>query len=146
MKLSVVLLSALLLTPNILSAQKWNWNAPDTAINISTENEPTSLDSLIDENQKNTDVSTEMNVQTFSNASAEIPFTEDDFDKADANKDGIIEEDELLQYQQNNFMQMVQQTFNEFDTNKDGKISEEEILSYYSKQQLDEQTLKKLFR
>ena len=41
-------------------------------------------------------------------------------------------------------MQMVQQTFNEFDTNKDGKISEEEILSYYSKQQLDEQTLKKL--
>ena len=58
MKLSVVLLSALLLTPNILSAQKWNWNAPDTAINISTENEPTSLDSLIDENQKNTDVST----------------------------------------------------------------------------------------
>lgn len=144
MKLSVVLLSALLLTPNILSAQKWNWNAPDTAINISTENEPTSLDSLIDENQKNTDVSTEMNVPTFSNASAEIPFTEDDFDKADANKDGIIEEDELLQYQQNNFMQMVQQTFNEFDTNKDGKISEEEILSYYSKQQLDEQTLKKL--
>ncbi len=143
MKLFAVLLSSFLLTPQILSAQKWDWNAPDTTINIA-EQEQQDLSNTENAKQDDLNVSEAANTQTFSNASTEVPFTEDDFDKADANKDGIIEEDELLQYQQNNFMQMVQQTFNEFDANKDGKISEEEILTYYSKQQQDEQTLKEL--
>ena len=155
MKLPALIFTAILLTTTTVSAApKWNWRQPSLP-SASTQTEDTTQD--IENPQLNEQEllqqSHDMSSNTEETMQDDIGFSltdsvdnfnmlnEDDFSKADINHDGVIEEDELLQFQQNNFSTLVNKTFTELDLNRDGQISKEEITSYYSKQSTDDETI-----
>lgn len=155
MKLPALIFTAILLTTTTVSAaQKWNWRQPSLP-SASTQTEDTT------QNTENPQLNEQELLQQLQDMSSNTEETmqddigfnltdsvdnfnmlnEDDFSKADINHDGVIEEDELLQFQQNNFSTLVNKTFTELDLNRDGQISKEEIAAYYSKQSTDSETL-----
>lgn len=155
MKLPALIFTAILLTTTTVSAaKKWNWRQPSlpassaqtaaSAQNI--ENQQINEQELLQQLQ-NISSDTEETMQDdfdfnlTDNTDNFNMLNEDDFSKADINHDGVIEEDELLQFQQNNFSTLVNKTFTELDLNRDGQISKEEITSYYSKQSTDSETI-----
>ena len=161
MKLSALIFTAILLTTTTVSAaQKWNWRQPclpasynqtdtsaqtaDSSQNIESSqiNEQELLQQLqnLSSNTEET-MQDDFDFNLTDNADNFNMLNEDDFSKADINHDGVIEEDELLQFQQNNFSALVNKTFTELDLNRDGQISKEEITSYYSKQSTDDETI-----
>lgn len=161
MKLPALIFTAILLTTTTVSAaQKWNWRQPslpaspnqtDTSaqtaasaqnIESSQINEQELLQQLqnLYSNTEET-MQDDFDFNLTDNADNFNMLNEDDFSKADINHDGVIEEDELLQFQQNNFSTLVNKTFTELDLNRDGQISKEEITSYYSKQSTDDETI-----
>lgn len=161
MKLPALIFTAILLTTTTVSAaQKWNWRQP--SLPASSNQTDTSAQTAVSaQNIENQQINEQELLQQLKNISSDTEETmqddfdfnltdntdnfnmlnEDDFSKADINHDGVIEEDELLQFQQNNFSTLVNKTFTELDLNRDGQISKEEITSYYSKQSTDSETL-----
>lgn len=161
MKLSALIFTAILLTTTTVSdAQKWNWRQPSLpASSNQTDTSAQTADSS--QNIESSQINEQELLQQLQNLSSNTEETmqddfdfnltdnadnfnmlnEDDFSKADINHDGVIEEDELLQFQQNNFSTLVNKTFTELDLNRDGQISKEEITSYYSKQSTDDETI-----
>lgn len=161
MKLQALIFTAILLTTTTVSAaQKWNWRQP--SLPASSKQTDTSAQTAASaQNIENQQINEQELLQQLQNISSDTEETmqddfdfnltdnadnfnmlnEDDFSKADINHDGVIEEDELLQFQQNNFSTLVNKTFTELDLNRDGQISKEEITSYYSKQSTDSETL-----
>ena len=161
MKLPALIFTAILLTTTTVSAaQKWNWRQP--SLPTSSNQADTSAQTAASaQNIENKQINEQELLQQLQNISSDTEETmqddfdfnltdntdnfnmlnEDDFSKADINHDGVIEEDELLQFQQNNFSTLVNKTFTELDLNRDGQISKEEITSYYSKQSTDSETL-----
>lgn len=161
MKLPALIFTAILLTTTTVSAaQKWNWRQP--SLPASSKQTDTSAQTAASaQNIENQQINEQELLQQLQNISSDTEETmqddfdfnltdnadnfnmlnEDDFSKADINHDGVIEEDELLQFQQNNFSTLVNKTFTELDLNRDGQISKEEITSYYSKQSTDSETL-----
>lgn len=160
MKLPALIFTAILLTTTVSAAQKWNWRQP--SLPASSNQADTSAQTAASaQNIENKQINEQELLQQLQNISSDTEETmqddfdfnltdnadnfnmlnEDDFSKADINHDGVIEEDELLQFQQNNFSTLVNKTFTELDLNRDGQISKEEITSYYSKQSTDSETL-----
>lgn len=161
MKLPALIFTAILLTTTTVSAaQKWNWRQP--SLPASSNQADTSAQTAASaQNIENQQINEQELLQQLQNISSDTKETmqddfdfnltnntdnfnmlnEDDFSKADINHDGVIEEDELLQFQQNNFSTLVNKTFTELDLNRDGQISKEEITSYYSKQSTDSETI-----
>lgn len=161
MKLQALIFTAILLTTTTVSAaQKWNWRQP--SLPASSNQTDTSAQTAVSaQNIENQQINEQELLQQLQNISSDTEETmqddfdfnltdntdnfnmlnEDDFSKADINHDGVIEEDELLQFQQNNFSTLVNKTFTELDLNRDGQISKEEITSYYSKQSTDSETI-----
>lgn len=161
MKLPALIFTAILLTTTTVSAaQKWNWRQP--SLPASSNQADTSAQTAASaQNIENQQINEQELLQQLQNISSDTEETmqddfdfnltdntdnfnmlnEDDFSKADINHDGVIEEDELLQFQQNNFSTLVNKTFTELDLNRDGQISKEEITSYYSKQSTDSETI-----
>ena len=161
MKLSALIFTAILLTTTTVSAaQKWNWRQPSLpASSNQTDTSAQTADSS--QNIESSQINEQELLQQLQNLSSNTEETmqddfdfnltdnadnfnmlnEDDFSKADINHDGVIEEDELLKFQQNNFSALVNKTFTELDLNRDGQISKEEITSYYSKQSTDDETI-----
>ena len=161
MKLPALILTAILLTTTTVSAaQKWNWRQPSLPTS-SNQTDTSSQTAASAQNIENQQINEQELLQQLQNISSDTEETmqddfdfnltdntdnfnmlnEDDFSKADINHDGVIEEDELLQFQQNNFSTLVNKTFTELDLNRDGQISKEEITSYYSKQSTDSETI-----
>lgn len=161
MKLPALIFTAILLTTTTVSAaQKWNWRQPSLPAS-SNQTDPSAQTAASAPNIENQQINEQELLQQLQNISSDTEETmqddfdfnltdntdnfnmlnEDDFSKADINHDGVIEEDELLQFQQNNFSTLVNKTFTELDLNRDGQISKEEITSYYSKQSTDSETL-----
>ncbi len=161
MKLPALIFTAILLTTTTVSAaQKWNWRQP--SLPASSNQADTSAQTAASaQNIENQQINEQELLQQLQNISSDTEETmqddfdfnltdntdnfnmlnEDDFSKADINHDGVIEEDELLQFQQNNFSTLVNKTFTELDLNRDGQISKEEITSYYSRQSTDSETI-----
>ncbi len=161
MKLPALIFTAILLTTTTVSAaQKWNWRQPSLPAS-SNQTDTSAQTAASAQNIENQQINEQELLQQLQNISSDTEETmqddfdfnltdntdnfnmlnEDDFSKADINHDGVIEEDELLQFQQNNFSTLVNKTFTELDLNRDGQISKEEITSYYSKQSTDSETL-----
>lgn len=161
MKLPALIFTAILLTTTTVSAaQKWNWRQPSLPAS-SNQTDTSAQTAASAQNIENQQINEQELLQQLQNISSDTEETmqddfdfnltdntdnfnmlnEDDFSKADINHDGVIEEDELLQFQQNNFSTLVNKTFTELDLNCDGQISKEEITSYYSKQSTDSETL-----
>lgn len=161
MKLPALIFTAILLTTTTVSAaQKWNWRQPSLPAS-SNQTDTSAQTAASAQNIENQQINEQKLLQQLQNISSDTEETmqddfdfnltdntdnfnmlnEDDFSKADINHDGVIEEDELLQFQQNNFSTLVNKTFTELDLNRDGQISKEEITSYYSKQSTDSETL-----
>ena len=161
MKLPALIFTAILLTTTTVSAaQKWNWRQPSLPAS-SNQTDTSAQTAASAQNIENQQINEQELLQQLKNISSDTEETmqddfdfnltdntdnfnmlnEDDFSKADINHDGVIEEDELLQFQQNNFSTLVNKTFTELDLNRDGQISKEEITSYYSKQSTDSETL-----
>lgn len=161
MKLQALIFTAILLTTTTVSAaQKWNWRQPSLPAS-SNQTDTSAQTAASAPNIENQQINEQELLQQLQNISSDTEETmqddfdfnltdntdnfnmlnEDDFSKADINHDGVIEEDELLQFQQNNFSTLVNKTFTELDLNRDGQISKEEITSYYSKQSTDSETL-----
>lgn len=161
MKLPALIFTAILLTTTTVSAaQKWNWRQPSLPAS-SNQTDTSAQTAASAQNTENQQINEQELLQQLQNISSDTEETmqddfdfnltdnadnfnmlnEDDFSKADINHDGVIEEDELLQFQQNNFSTLVNKTFTELDLNRDGQISKEEITSYYSKQSTDSETL-----
>ena len=161
MKLPALIFTAILLTTTTVSAaQKWNWRQPSLPAS-SNQTDTSAQTAASAQNIENQQINEQELLQQLQNISSDTEETmqddfdfnltdntdnfnmlnEDDFSKADINHDGVIEEDELLQFQQNNFSTLVNKTFAELDLNRDGQISKEEITSYYSKQSTDSETL-----
>ncbi len=161
MKLPALIFTAILLTTTTVSAaQKWNWRQP-SLLASSNQTDTSAQTAASAQNIENQQINEQELLQQLQNISSDTEETmqddfdfnltdntdnfnmlnEDDFSKADINHDGVIEEDELLQFQQNNFSTLVNKTFTELDLNRDGQISKEEITSYYSKQSTDSETL-----
>lgn len=161
MKLPALIFTAILLTTTTVSAaQKWNWRQPSLPAS-SNQTDTSAQTAASAQNIENQQINEQELLQQLQNISSDTEETmqddfdfnltdntdnfnmlnEDDFSKADINHDGVIEEDELLQFQQNNFSTLVNKTFTELDLNRDGQISREEITSYYSKQSTDSETL-----
>ncbi len=161
MKLPAFIFTAILLTTTTVSAaQKWNWRQPSLPAS-SNQTDTSAQTAASAQNIENQQINEQELLQQLQNISSDTEETmqddfdfnltdntdnfnmlnEDDFSKADINHDGVIEEDELLQFQQNNFSTLVNKTFTELDLNRDGQISREEITSYYSKQSTDSETL-----
>lgn len=161
MKLPALIFTAILLTTTTVSAaQKWNWRQPSLPAS-SNQTDTSAQTAASAQNIENQQINEQELLQQLQNISSDTEETmqddfdfnltdntdnfnmlnEDDFSKADINHDGVIEEDELLQFQQNNFSTLVNKTFTELDLNRDGQISKEEIASYYSKQSTDSETL-----
>lgn len=161
MKLPALIITAILLTTTTVSAaQKWNWRQPSLPTS-SNQADTSSQTAASAQNIENQQINEQELLQQLQNISSDTEETmqddfdfnltdnadnfnmlnEDDFSKADINHDGVIEEDELLQFQQNNFSTLVNKTFTELDLNRDGQISKEEITSYYSKQSTDSETI-----
>lgn len=161
MKLQALIFTAILLTTTTVSAaQKWNWRQPSLPAS-SNQTDTSAQTAASAQNIENKQINEQELLQQLQNISSDTEETmqddfdfnltdnadnfnmlnEDDFSKADINHDGVIEEDELLQFQQNNFSTLVNKTFTELDLNRDGQISKEEITSYYSKQSTDSETL-----
>ncbi len=161
MKLPALIFTAILLTTTTVSAaQKWNWRQPSLPAS-SNQTDTSAQTAASAPNIENQQINEQELLQQLQNISSDTEETmqddfdfnltdntdnfnmlnEDDFSKADINHDGVIEEDELLQFQQNNFSTLVNKTFTELDLNRDGQISREEITSYYSKQSTDNETL-----
>lgn len=161
MKLPALIFTAILLTTTTVSAaQKWNWRQPSLPAS-SNQTDTSAQTAASAQNIENKQINEQELLQQLQNISSDTEETmqddfdfnltdntdnfnmlnEDDFSKADINHDGVIEEDELLQFQQNNFSTLVNKTFTELDLNRDGQISKEEITYYYSKQSTDSETL-----
>ena len=161
MKLPALIFTAILLTTTTVSAaQKWNWRQPNLPAS-SNQTDTSAQTAASAQNIENQQINEQELLQQLQNISSDTEETmqddfdfnltdntdnfnmlnEDDFSKADINHDGVIEEDELLQFQQNNFSTLVNKTFTELDLNRDGQISKEEITSYYSKQSTDSETI-----
>ena len=161
MKLPALIFTAILLTTTTVSAaQKWNWRQPSLPAS-SNQTDTSAQTAASAQNIENQQINEQELLQQLQNISSDTEETmqddfdfnltdntdnfnmlnEDDFSKADINHDGVIEEDELLQFQQNNFSTLVNKTFAELDLNRDGQISKEEITSYYSKQSTDSETI-----
>lgn len=161
MKLPTLIFTAILLTTTTVSAaQKWNWRQPSLPAS-SNQTDTSAQTAASAQNIENQQINEQKLLQQLQNISSDTEETmqddfdfnltdntdnfnmlnEDDFSKADINHDGVIEEDELLQFQQNNFSTLVNKTFTELDLNRDGQISKEEITSYYSKQSTDSETI-----
>ena len=161
MKLQALIFTAILLTTTTVSAaQKWNWRQPSLPAS-SNQTDTSAQTAASAQNIENKQINEQELLQQLQNISSDTEETmqddfdfnltdnadnfnmlnEDDFSKADINHDGVIEEDELLQFQQNNFSTLVNKTFTALDLNRDGQISKEEITSYYSKQSTDSETL-----
>lgn len=161
MKLPALIFTAILLTTTTVSAaKKWNWRQPSLPAS-SNQTDTSAQTAASAQNTENQQINEQELLQQLQNISSDTEETmqddfgfnltdntdnfnmlnEDDFSKADINHDGVIEEDELLQFQQNNFSTLVNKTFTELDLNRDGQISKEEITSYYSKQSTDSETL-----
>ena len=161
MKLPALIFTAILLTTTTVSAaQKWNWRQPSLPAS-SNQTDTSAQTAASAQNIENQQINEQELLQQLQNISSDTEETmqddfdfnltdntdnfnmlnEDDFSKADINHDGVIEEDELLQFQQNNFSTLVNKTFTELDLNRDGQISKEEITSYYSKQSADSETI-----
>lgn len=161
MKLPALIFTAILLTTTTVSAaQKWNWRQPSLPAS-SNQTDTSAQTAASAQNIENKQINEQELLQQLQNISSDTEETmqddfdfnltdntdnfnmlnEDDFSKADINHDGVIEEDELLQFQQNNFSTLVNKTFTELDLNRDGQISKEEITSYYSKQSTDSETI-----
>lgn len=161
MKLQALIFTAILLTTTTVSAaQKWNWRQPSLPAS-SNQTDTSAQTAASAQNIENQQINEQELLQQLQNISSDTEETmqddfdfnltdntdnfnmlnEDDFSKADINHDGVIEEDELLQFQQNNFSTLVNKTFTELDLNRDGQISKEEITSYYSKQSTDSETI-----
>lgn len=161
MKLPALIFTAILLTTTTVSAaQKWNWRQPSLPAS-SNQTDTSAQTAASAQNIENQQINEQELLQQLQNISSDTEETmqddfdfnltdntdnfnmlnEDDFSKADINHDGVIEEDELLQFQQNNFSPLVNKTFTELDLNRDGQISKEEITSYYSKQSTDSETI-----
>lgn len=161
MKLPALIFTAILLTTTTVSAaQKWNWRQPSLPAS-SNQTDTSAQTAASAQNIENQQINEQELLQQLQNISSDTEETmQDDFDfnltdntdnfnmlneydfsKADINHDGVIEEDELLQFQQNNFSTLVNKTFTELDLNRDGQISKEEITSYYSKQSTDSETI-----
>lgn len=161
MKLPALIFTAILLTTTTVSAaKKWNWRQPSLPAS-SNQTDTSAQTAASAQNIENQQINEQELLQQLQNISSDTEETmqddfdfnltdntdnfnmlnEDDFSKADINHDGVIEEDELLQFQQNNFSTLVNKTFTELDLNRDGQISKEEITSYYSKQSTDSETL-----
>ncbi len=161
MKLPALIFTAILLTTTTVSAaQKWNWRQPSLPAS-SNQTDTSAQTAASAPNIENQQINEQELLQQLQNISSDTEETmqddfdfnltdntdnfnmlnEDDFSKADINHDGVIEEDELLQFQQNNFSTLVNKTFTELDLNRDGQISKEEITSYYSKQSTDSETI-----
>lgn len=161
MKLPALIFTAILLTTTTVSAaQKWNWRQPSLPASSNQTDTSAQTDASA-QNIENQQINEQELLQQLQNISSDTEETmqddfdfnltdntdnfnmlnEDDFSKADINHDGVIEEDELLQFQQNNFSTLVNKTFTELDLNRDGQISKEEITSYYSKQSTDSETI-----
>lgn len=161
MKLPALIFTAILLTTTTVSAaQKWNWRQPSLPAS-SNQTDTSAQTAASAQNIENQQINEQELLQQLQNISSDTDETmqddfdfnltdntdnfnmlnEDDFSKADINHDGVIEEDELLQFQQNNFSTLVNKTFTELDLNRDGQISKEEITSYYSKQSTDSETI-----
>lgn len=161
MKLPALIFTSILLTTTTVSAaQKWNWRQPSLPAS-SNQTDTSAQTAASAQNIENQQINEQELLQQLQNISSDTEETmqddfdfnltdntdnfnmlnEDDFSKADINHDGVIEEDELLQFQQNNFSTLVNKTFTELDLNRDGQISKEEITSYYSKQSTDSETL-----
>ncbi len=161
MKLPALIFTAILLTTTTVSAaKKWNWRQPSLPAS-SNQTDTSAQTAASAQNIENQQINEQELLQQLQNISSDTEETmqddfdfnltdntdnfnmlnEDDFSKADINHDGVIEEDELLQFQQNNFSTLVNKTFTELDLNRDGQISKEEITSYYSKQSTDSETI-----
>lgn len=161
MKLPALIFTAILLTTTTVSAaQKWNWRQPSLPAS-SNQTDTSAQTAASAQNIENQQINEQELLQQLQNISSDTEETmqddfdfnltdntdnfnmlnEDDFSKADINHDGVIEEDELLQFQQNNFSTLVNKTFTELDLNRDGQISKEEITYYYSKQSTDSETI-----
>lgn len=161
MKLPALIFTAILLTTTTVSAApKWNWRQPSLPAS-SNQTDTSAQTAASAQNIENQQINEQELLQQLQNISSDTEETmqddfdfnltdntdnfnmlnEDDFSKADINHDGVIEEDELLQFQQNNFSTLVNKTFTELDLNRDGQISKEEITYYYSKQSTDSETL-----
>lgn len=161
MKLPALIFTAILLTTTTVSAApKWNWRQPSLPAS-SNQTDTSAQTAASAQNIENQQINEQELLQQLQNISSDTEETmqddfdfnltdntdnfnmlnENDFSKADINHDGVIEEDELLQFQQNNFSTLVNKTFTELDLNRDGQISKEEITSYYSKQSTDSETL-----
>lgn len=161
MKLPALIFTAILLTTTTVSAaQKWNWRQPSLPAS-SNQTDTSAQTAASAQNIESSQINEQELLQQLQNISSDTEETmqddfdfnltdntdnfnmlnEDDFSKADINHDGVIEEDELLQFQQNNFSTLVNKTFTELDLNRDGQISKEEITSYYSKQSTDSETI-----
>lgn len=161
MKLPALIFTAILLTTTTVSAaQKWNWRQPSLPAS-SNQTDTSAQTAASAQNIESSQINEQELLQQLQNMSSNTEETmqddfdfnltdnadnfnmlnEDDFSKADINHDGVIEEDELLQFQQNNFSTLVNKTFTELDLNRDGQISKEEITSYYSKQSTDSETI-----
>lgn len=161
MKLPALIFTAILLTTTTVSAApKWNWRQPSLPAS-SNQTDTSAQTAASAQNIENQQINEQELLQQLQNISSDTEETmqddfdfnltdntdnfnmlnEDDFSKADINHDGVIEEDELLQFQQNNFSTLVNKTFTELDLNRDGQISKEEITSYYSKQSTDSETI-----
>lgn len=161
MKLPALIFTAILLTTTTVSAaQKWNWRQPSLPAS-SNQTDTSAQTAASAQNIENQQINEQELLQQLQNISSDTEETmqddfdfnltdntdnfnmlnEDDFSKADINHDGVIEEDELLQFQQNNFSTLVNKTFTELDLNRDEQISKEEITSYYSKQSTDSETI-----
>ena len=161
MKLPALIFTAILLTTTTVSAApKWNWRQPSLPAS-SNQTDTSAQTAASAPNIENQQINEQELLQQLQNISSDTEETmqddfdfnltdntdnfnmlnEDDFSKADINHDGVIEEDELLQFQQNNFSTLVNKTFTELDLNRDGQISKEEITSYYSKQSTDSETI-----
>lgn len=161
MKLPALIFTAILLTTTTVSAaQKWNWRQPSLPAS-SNQTDTSAQTAASAQNIENQQINEQELLQQLQNISSDTEETmqddfdfnltdntdnfnmlnEDDFSKADINHDGVIEEDELLQFQQNNFSTLVNKTFTELDLNRDGQISKEEITSYYSRQSTDSETI-----
>ena len=161
MKLPALIFTAILLTTTTVSAaQKWNWRQPSLPAS-SNQTDTSAQTAASAQNIEDKQINEQELLQQLQNISSDTGETmqddfdfnltdntdnfnmlnEDDFSKADINHDGVIEEDELLQFQQNNFSTLVNKTFTELDLNRDGQISKEEITYYYSKQSTDSETI-----
>lgn len=161
MKLPALIFTAILLTTTTVSAAtKWNWRQPSLPAS-SNQTDTSAQTAASTQNIENQQINEQELLQQLQNISSNTEETmqddfdfnltdntdnfnmlnEDDFSKADINHDGVIEEDELLQFQQNNFSTLVNKTFTELDLNRDGQISKEEITYYYSKQSTDSETI-----